>query len=223
MITAPSPSAPSALSGVTTAQTASTTGALSSDFDTFLQMLTAQMRNQDPLNPLDSTEFASQLATFSSVEQQVVTNDLLSSMVNLLGAGGLGDMADWVGQAVRADRPAYFDGSPVRLSVTTAPVAEESYLEVYDESDTLVQRLALPSGQSTFEWAGVDDSGAPLPAGQYSFVVDNLFQGESIGLTPVSSYHEVIEARIENGALVLGLNGGGSVDVEEITGVRALS
>lgn len=223
MITATNPAVPAPSGGVPSAQTGSSSNALSSDFDTFLQMLTAQMRNQDPLNPLDSTEFASQLATFSSVEQQVVTNDLLTSMVTLLGVGGLGDMANWVGRAVRADVPVHFNGSPVALSVTTSPLADESYLEVYDESDALVQRLPLVPGQSAYDWAGVGESGMPLPAGAYSFVVDNLMQGESIGLTGVASYHEVVEARIENGEMVLGLARGGSVDVENITGVRALN
>lgn len=46
----------------------------SSDFETFLKMLTTQIKNQDPLNPMEGTEFAVQLATFSGVEQQVMTN-----------------------------------------------------------------------------------------------------------------------------------------------------
>jgi flagellar basal-body rod modification protein FlgD len=50
---------------------------ISSDFETFLKMLTVQMQNQDPLNPVDSSDYATQLATFSGVEQQVQTNDLL--------------------------------------------------------------------------------------------------------------------------------------------------
>ena len=52
--------------------------ALASDFETFLTMLSVQMQNQDPLNPTDSTEFASQLAQFSTVEQQTLTNTLLN-------------------------------------------------------------------------------------------------------------------------------------------------
>ena len=222
MIPATSPQAQITAQVAPPVPTTSSRGALSSDFDTFLQMLTAQMRNQDPLNPLDSTEFASQLATFSSVEQQVVTNDLLGNMITLLGVGGLGDMANWVGRAVRSDAPAYFDGTPIALSVAPSHLADESYLEVYDDTDTLVQRLPLTPGQTTFEWAGVDDSGTPFVAGHYNFVVDNISQAESIGQTPVSSYQEVTEARINNGELVLVLNGGYPVDVENITGVRAL-
>lgn len=65
--------------------------ALSSDFETFLKMLTTQMENQDPLNPVDSAEFAMQLATFSGVEQQIRTNDILADMVG--GAWRVGAFA----------------------------------------------------------------------------------------------------------------------------------
>ena len=53
---------------------------ISSDFNTFLKMLTTQLKNQDPLNPMDNSEYAVQLATFSGVEQQVKTNTLLESL-----------------------------------------------------------------------------------------------------------------------------------------------
>jgi flagellar basal-body rod modification protein FlgD len=60
--------------------------AISSDFNTFLRMLTVQMQNQDPLDPIDSADFAVQLATFSGVEQQVRTNELLGQLSGLLRA-----------------------------------------------------------------------------------------------------------------------------------------
>jgi flagellar basal-body rod modification protein FlgD len=53
---------------------------ITADFQTFLQLLTTQLKNQDPLNPMESTEYATQLATFSGVEQQVRTNELLESL-----------------------------------------------------------------------------------------------------------------------------------------------
>lgn len=199
---------------------ASDQAVLNSDYNTFLKMLTAQVMNQDPLNPLDSTEYASQLATFSSVEQQVVTNDLLSSMVSLLSSGGLNDLAGWVGQEVRSEAPGYFDGDPISLSVSTALSAEYSVLEVYDDAGTLLQTHALAPDQISFEWDGLDDSGVPLPEGQYSFLVDNFSAGESIGLTAVSTYNQVTEARVDGGQVYLILDGGFVVTPETVTGIR---
>ena len=73
---------------------------LTSDFETFLRMLTVQMQNQDPLNPVDSSDYATQLATFSGVEQQVLTNDLLKSIAGTFGQGGTAQYAQWVGKEV---------------------------------------------------------------------------------------------------------------------------
>ena len=56
----------------------------SADFDAFLSLLTAQVRHQDPLAPLDSTQFVEQLATFSSLEQQVTTNEHLEAIAAML-------------------------------------------------------------------------------------------------------------------------------------------
>ena len=70
---------------------------LSSDFDVFLQMLTAQARYQDPLEPVDSSEYASQLAQFSMVEQQVLTNDLVENLMSALTSSETGNMAQWIG------------------------------------------------------------------------------------------------------------------------------
>ena len=69
---------------------------ISSDFDTFLRMLTVQVQNQDPLNPVDATDYATQLATFSGVEQQVLTNDLLTGLQDLLGGGSLQQMGGFM-------------------------------------------------------------------------------------------------------------------------------
>ena len=79
---------------------------ISADFETFLKMLTVQMQNQDPLNPIDSADYAVQLATFSGVEQQVQTNDLLKGLAASLGAAGLSEMAGWVGMEARTAAPA---------------------------------------------------------------------------------------------------------------------
>lgn len=69
-----------------TAQQATSKKEISSDFETFLRMLTVQMQNQDPLDPVDSSDYAVQLATFSNVERQVQTNDLLRELKGSLAS-----------------------------------------------------------------------------------------------------------------------------------------
>ncbi|MEM1422077.1 MAG: flagellar hook capping FlgD N-terminal domain-containing protein, partial [Pseudomonadota bacterium] len=75
--------------GSATQDTGSTGDSITSDFDMFLQLLTAQLENQDPLDPADPTEFVAQLATFSSVEQQISTNDKLDQLIESFTAQDL--------------------------------------------------------------------------------------------------------------------------------------
>lgn len=86
-----------------------TAAVLSSDFETLLQMLTAQARYQDPLEPMDSSEYAAQLAQFSMVEQQVQSNELLQSLGDQLGQSNIAQMASWIGMEARTTAPVQFD------------------------------------------------------------------------------------------------------------------
>ena len=99
------PSATSASSSPGTTGTGGTAPTISSDFNTFLRMLTVQMQNQDPLNPIDSADYAVQLATFSGVEQQVRTNQLLADMQGKFSQLGMAEMAGWIGKEARSAAP----------------------------------------------------------------------------------------------------------------------
>lgn len=109
-------------------------GGMTTDFKVFLKMLTAQARYQNPLEPIDSTEYASQLAQFSMVEQQVKTNDALGAMIGQMGSNNMAALASWVGMDARAVTPAYFDGSPVTVSPNPASVSDRVELAVLDEN-----------------------------------------------------------------------------------------
>ena len=78
---------------ITANQAVSRTGtsraSLVSNFETFLQLLTAQLKNQDPLSPVDSNQFTAQLTQMAGVEQQLLTNDLLTSLLSAQQGGGL--------------------------------------------------------------------------------------------------------------------------------------
>lgn len=103
------------ISAATNSDTSTSTGA---EFDTFLKMLTAQLKNQDPLNPMEGTDFAVQLATFSGVEQQTQTNKLLNQLVTQLGnGGGLGQTANWIGKEARTTEPVWFGDTALTLDV----------------------------------------------------------------------------------------------------------
>lgn len=200
--------------------TASKAPVISSDFETFLKMLTVQMENQDPLNPLESSDFAVQLATFSGVEQQVQTNDLLGAMSAQLGAMSVADLAGWVGMEARAVTSAWFSNTPLTLQPDPASGAEQTYVVVRDSAGALVDRFEVPVSDEPLQWAGIDAVGSPLSPGIYSFHLQSYSQNTLIGDEQMAVYSEVVEARVENGETVLVLAGGDEVLASDIDALR---
>jgi flagellar basal-body rod modification protein FlgD len=199
---------------------AATKPVINSDFETFLRMLTTQLQNQDPLNPMNSSDFAVQLATFSSVEQQVLTNDLLTGLSGQMGQMGIAQLAGWVGMEARAAIPARFDGFPVAIQTAIMNTADEARLIVRDAGGQVVQTQSIPVAEETYLWSGRDAVGQSLPPGFYSFEVESYFQGERQDSRIPETYGRIIEARIEDGRTVLVMEGGATVEAELVTALR---
>ncbi len=213
-------SATTAATTATTAKTGAST-VISSDFQTFLTMLTVQMQNQDPMNPIDSADYAVQLATFSGVEQQVLTNQLLQAMQGSFGVMNMSQLAGWVGQEARVAADVYFDGTgSVTLAPNPAAAADQAVLVVKDSAGKLVSREALPLGTAPYEWLGADAAGDPLPAGRYSLSVESSKVGEVLGTDPVEHYGRVVEVRGGSGGAAIVLEGGVEVSADAITALR---
>ena len=193
---------------------------ISSDFDTFLKMLTAQMQNQDPLNPIESADYATQLATFSGVEQQMRTNDLLTSLGGQMAVLGMSQLAGWVGQEARANVPVWMDGDPVTMQLSPAIGADRAVLVVRNASGALVSREDVPITPGLYDWLGGDAEGDPLPEGRYTLSLES-FSGETVlGESPVESYARIIEARNGPSGATLVLEGGVEVPSSFITALR---
>ena len=215
------------LAASTVASTAPTTTksdtlkGLTSDFETFLKMLTVQARYQDPLNPIDSTEYAAQLAQFSMVEQQVHTNETLTSMLSQQGVGNAASLAPWVGMEARAVTEMPFDGTPIVVAPEPLETADRAVLVVRDENGKDVQRLSILVDTEPLEWEGLDDEGVPLPGGKYHFEVESYENGKLVQTDPVPVYGRVSEAQIDDGEVVLIFDGGQRVKASDVTALRA--
>jgi flagellar basal-body rod modification protein FlgD len=201
-------------------QTETSETVISSDFETFLKMLTVQMENQDPLNPTDSSEYAQQLATFSGVEQAVLTNDLLSALMVQMNTTGMAQMADWVGKEARAIAPGNFNGSPITIASNPAAIADKVELVVSDPQGIEVQRYDIPKSADPIEWAGTQSDGTPFPSGLYQFQVVSSANGAPVLIETAAIYARVQEVRSENGQSVLVLNGGVSVLASDVSALR---
>jgi len=197
------------------------TSALSSDFETFLRMLTVQMENQDPLNPIESSDFAVQLATFSGVEQQVRSNDLLEALVSQQSISALSQLAGWVGMEARAAVAASFEGTPVTIYPNMPAGTDQATLIVRDELGLEVSRTALPVSDDTYAWTGTDQNGAALPRGNYSFEIEAKSGGTVIDTVPVETYVPIIEARLSDTGPVVVFASGDQLPSDQVTAVRA--
>ena len=199
---------------------ATTKTVINSDFETFLRMLTTQLQNQDPLNPMNSSDFAVQLATFSSVEQQVLTNDLLTGLSGQMGQMGMAQLAGWVGMDARAPMPARFDGFPVTIQPAITNTADEARLIVRDAGGEVVQTQSIPIAEETYLWSGRDAAGQSLPPGLYSFEVESYVQGERQDSRIPETYGRIVEARIEEGRTILVMESGATVQADAVTALR---
>ena len=149
--------------------------------DDFLKLFLAQLRNQDPMNPMKGTEVATQLAQFSSVEQLSNINTNLTKsldMSSLLSQSISNALsATLVGKEVKATGDSFmFNGSTeVRLGYTLPSKAENVEVTIVDANGTPVRTFKDPGiekGDTTFTWDGKNDDGQALSQGKYTFKVN---------------------------------------------------
>src|SRR6267143_2101724 len=149
----------------------STTNAtLAGNFQTFLTLLTTQLQNQNPLDPLDTNQFTQQLVQFASVEQQLKTNDQLTTLVSLQQTAQSTQALGFVGKT------ASVDGSTAALTKSSATwslgVPTNSNVSISITSSTgqtvYSNSYAVQAGQNqTFNWDGKGNDGTQWPDGQY--------------------------------------------------------
>ncbi len=147
--------------------------------DDFLSLLVTQMRNQDPLDPMKGTDFAAQLAQFSSLEQltnmntslqqSLSANAVLSSSINNALAASL------IGKDVRATASSfhYSAAGSAQLGYSLTVPAASASVKIYDSNGTLVRTLTggVNTGDNTVVWDGTNDAGQAVGAGDYTFKV----------------------------------------------------
>ncbi len=209
-------------SATTTTKTEASTSAtnMAGDFETFLKLLTTQMKNQDPLKPLESTEFVAQLASFSAVEQQIRANDRLDGILDALGGGTASGLASWIGREVRAPASAEFTGEEIDVGVETADGANRGVLVVYNDFGTAVAKRSVTGSVDSVTWDGKDDVGNQLPDGKYSFQFQSYQDDNLLATTPGSVFTTVSEVRMVDGAATLVLADGTEVSVTDVSGIR---
>ena len=150
------------------------TSGLADNFDTFLVLLTEQLKNQDPLDPLDSETFIQQLVQFASVEQQIASNESLEALLSLQQTDSQLTALDFIGKEATLAYPAtLLENGEGRWEYAIAEEAETVELLIFDEEDEQVRRIEGETGEGPHElvWDGKDEGGNTLPEGIYRLEV----------------------------------------------------
>src|SRR4051812_47396809 len=162
------------VSGVGSSSSSSSTAVdrqtIAGNFDTFLQLLTTQLKNQNPLDPLDTNQFTQQLVEFSGVEQQLKTNDFLSSLVTANANTTNSNSVGYIGKQVTAsgvrselvNGQAQWNFSLKDAATVTVNIKDADGNTVYTEKGN------MQAGAGTFTWDGTDNQGNIKSPGTYS-------------------------------------------------------
>ena len=171
----------SSSSGATPSSLTGSATTIAENFDTFLTLLTTQLKNQNPLEPLDTNQFTQQMVQFTSVEQQLKTNEFLEALVlgNQSTEAAVYNAANQavglIGKTVVAESTvSSLEDGKASWTYTTSKDAPNTQITIRNASGGVVfqQELALEEGQGTFEWDGKDASGLEYPDGLYSITID---------------------------------------------------
>ena len=158
--------APAATSASTSASAATS---LASNFDTFLTILTAQIQNQDPLAPMDSSKFTEQLVQFSGVEQQIKSNSQLETLVKATNSNAGAALSGYLGQQAEIDSAgAQFNGDAVHWRYALPSDATKATITVTDAAGKVLYSKTgeTTQGSHDFEWNGELNSGGTAPDDQ---------------------------------------------------------
>lgn len=163
---------------------------LAGNFDTFLTLLTTQLQNQDPLSPMDSTQFTQQLVAFSSVEQQINTNDNLKSLIALSLSQQASAAVNYIGHTVvLTSGKGSLNGGAVDWTYNLNAPAAGTTLTVKNAAGQVVYTTSgeTAQGNNDFEWDGKDANGNQLPDGEYTLSVSATAPDGSAIATSIAS------------------------------------
>lgn len=212
---------PLATTAPAAASNASTTGALQ---DRFLKLLVTQMKNQDPLNPLDNAQVTSQLAQINTVNGIEKLNTTLNAMSASFVAGQSLQSASLIGRTALADgnRLTLAAGAMSRGGVQLDRAADSVVVTVSGPAGNTVRQMELgprAAGLTTFDWDGRNDAGATMMPGNYTFSVTAAGSGQKIPATPVAA-GAVSGIVPDSNGIRLMIDGLGEMGMQQIRGIR---
>lgn len=201
---------------------------LTTNKETFLKLLTTQLKNQDPLQPTDTTQMTQQITQMTGVEQQLVTNDLLAALVGMNSGTGLSEGVSMIGKQVSAitDNSTLKNGKAT-FSWTQPGASTSLKVEIKNAAGKVVRTLVpddQKSGDHTITWDGKDDAGAQLPdGGVYTIAVTAKGgDGKELKVSNIKGRAEGVVSAVDNttGQPMVVVDGK-TIPVDNVVGIKA--
>ena len=161
-LSTPSLTSPTTGNSSTAAAINNSLASLASNSQTFLTLLTTQLKNQDPTSPLDTNQFTAQLTQMTGVEQQLLSNELLQQLVGQSGGSGVTSAVNLIGKSVTASgSTATLQNGAAAWNYTLGGAATKVAVQVSDSSGKVIYAGAAPSGSGAqaFTWDGKNTAG----------------------------------------------------------------
>lgn len=185
---------------------AASTASLTQNFDQFLTLLTTQLQNQDPLSPMDTTEFTNQLTQFAQVEQGINSNKKLEQLINLQSTSQLSTGVFYIGKIaeIPGNKIQLEDGAG-KLGYILDDTAAATTIQILDLNGSVVRTVqgATSAGAHQFTWDGKDDNGQQLADGTYGAVTTAIDgEGSAIGVSTTAFLRVTGVSRDGDGAVL---------------------
>jgi flagellar basal-body rod modification protein FlgD len=147
--------------------------------DDFLTLFVTQLKNQDPMNPMDGTQFIGQLAQLTQVEQAYNTNSNLEKLISMMNDSSAMSAVSYIGQEVTAagSEVALTSGGEAKISYVVPKTAQQVVVDIKDSSGSTVRTLTqgqTAAGTASLVWDGKNEAGTALPSGTYTFAVKGV-------------------------------------------------
>lgn len=167
---------------------------LADNFDTFLTLLTTQLKNQDPLEPTDSNQFVQQLVQFSQVEQAIASNKSLEKLLGLQTANQAAAAIGYMGLTVEAvGNIVPLEDGQAKFAYALDKKSDGTVIVISDSDGKLVRTVdgETETGKHVFVWDGLDNDGEPVPEGRYTIAVNAFDENKDKIEAPVSIFGKV--------------------------------
>lgn len=193
--------------------------------EAFLELMITQLKNQDPLKPMDSGEFLGQLAQFGTVSGIQDLQDSINNLAASLQSNQALQASALVGRLVltpgingQLEEGGHLNGVVEMPNATTSLT-----LKITDQSGQLIRQLEMgpqSAGPVHFKWDGLSDVGTPAPAGSYRVTAEAIIEGDVVGVdAQLAVLVESVSLNRSQGEIILNLAGSRSVPLSAISAI----